>query len=270
MIQNKHIKSFIVPDGSHYLAICSHTSKKDIFNEIPNFREDFLNSPKTRITWDDPTLADDILNTLEKLTADFDYPRHIKKYQTNFFKTEISELRETIQNHPQISWQNYETEFFWRKFDAQNPDDIWLLRDFMLNSFGVDFKTNQEGMVEAAPNETKRDKIIKNLSNAYLNTENQIYFVFDKNNLPAGCFTLIDVCGDIQLNSVAGISGLPSPKVRKLPLILAAVFNVLELDAQFKNAQKLTFSNSKDKVSQIYTSLGIKRNLQRQGFFVEK
>lgn len=270
MIQNKHIKSFIVPDGSHYLAICKDVSKKTIFNEIQNFKLGFLNNPKTRITWDNSTLTGEILNALEKLTSDSNYQWKIKKYQTNFFKTLISELQETIQTYPEINWQNYQDNFFWRKLDNQNSDDIGLLRSFMLNSFGVDFKINSEGKIEPIANLSKQEKINNNLPKAYLNQDNQIYFIFDKNNLPAGCFTLIDICGDVQLNSVAGISGLESPKVRKLPLLLAAVFNILELDTQFRNAQKLTFSNSKEKVSQIYKSLGIKKNLQRQGFFVEK
>lgn len=271
MIQNKHIKSFIVPDGSHYVAICQDASPNEILTNIGYLKTDIISHPKTRIVWDNSDLDGQILDSLQKLVSQLVEDRHIKEYQTNFFKVEISQIHNLLSSQPILDWQTYQNQFSWRRFNPKSSDDIEILKDFMLSSFGVDFKKTESGLVESVPNPVKQEKIQQNLTKSYTDNQNQIYLIFSKDSQAAGAFSLTDVCGDIQLNSVAGMSSQKTDlKVKKLPLILACVFDVVRCSEEFDTPQKLTFSNSKDKVSAIYSSFGISKNSERKGLFVQK
>lgn len=255
------IQPFLVPDGSYYVAINNAISKEDLEQDLNQLTTTILDTEKTRMTWDNLDF-DLVVNNYADTLVNASY----KPYATNFFEVQKSSLINLTQKNSILDINKYET-----KFSIKNvgQSEIEIIQDFMFASFGVDFKV-EEGKTVTTANSSKQARITSNLAKSLQNPDLKGYLVLDDKATPCGFFALINLGGDLELHSVAGLSSYPAlVGVKKLQLIMSAVLDVFKNNPEYKDCTQLTFSNSKDKVAQMYKDLGFQLSPTRKGIIIE-
>lgn len=257
-----HIQDFLVPDGSYYIAINDANEDSTLESDLQNFAPTILQTSKTRMVWDNKQFDSSITNFADTLLP---LATH-KTYATNFFEIPRNSVKNLLETSQLLDLQKYSIKF---NIKEAGLDQIEIIRDFMFESFGVKFKIENDKSITLA-DESKRKRISKSLELALSNPVLKGYLIYDQNDVPCGFFALANLGSDIQLHSVAGLSSYPKLEgVKKLQLIMAATLEVFSSDPNYNQAVKLTFSNSKEKVSQMYRDLGFKNSPTRKGLIIE-
>lgn len=256
------IQDFLVPDGSYYIAINEDNSSSTLESALQDFAPAILETSKTRMVWDNKQFNTAITNFADTLLPIASH----KPYATNFFEVPRNSLTELINHNEILNLNKYPQKFSVKETTSQ---DFETIKDFMFSSFGVKFKVIDEKTVSFA-DESKRKRILENLEKSLSSPILKAYLILDETNTPCGFFSLANLGQDLQLHSVAGLSSFPPiPGLKKLQLIMAAVLHTFDNHANYKDCIKLTFSNSKEKVSQMYKDLGFKLSQTRNGIITE-
>jgi len=256
------IHDFLVPDGSYYIAINEQTPDENLASDLQNFAPTILQTSKTRLVWDSKQQSSQIFEFADTLLP---LAKH-KSYETNFFEVPKNTVKTIVSNSDILNISKYSSEFVVKKAGFE---EIEIIKDFMFESFGVKFKLENEKSVTIA-DESKRKRIAANLEKSLAEPNLKCYLIYDPSNTPCGCFAFYNMGQDVQLHSVAGLSSYPKIEgVKKLQLIMSATLSVFDNDENYSQATKLTFSNSKEKVSAMYRDLGFKNSLTRKGIIIE-
>lgn len=186
----------------------------------------------------------------------------IESYNSNFFQIQKTQQSNILNLNTQLNWQNYESEFLTEEISPQNIDQIAIIHNLLINSFGI--TTNQE------KNQKKIDYINQNLGQDINNPDMLSFLVKDYSNNIVGCYSLTAIGIEAQLSAVAGRSTLTNSykNGKKLPVLSASMIHQFETHLHFKQYKNLTLSNSKQPVAKFYSDLGIPTHPTRQGLLI--
>ena len=244
--------------GSQFLTAKSI----DPFDDIrPFLKSKFEPSQKYRL------LVDNFIDTdiAEWVVANF--PKvAVQPYTTTFYRF----LRETSQSFltkfPVLDASLLATDFDCIRIDEKDLESKNIIQNLIENSFGVSFKATENGTKEISANESKIQKLQSKFDTLWNQPKNHKYLVKTKTGEIVGTFTLTKVEFEVQLSAVAGRSNLQNTFTgKKLPILCAFVVQQFLQEKDFAKCDILTFSNSKEPVAQMYSSLGFEENPERCG-----
>jgi len=253
--------TYCLPDGSSYT--CTYLPP-DLNGESLFLagEEIVLNGLKkvaqTRICIDSSEKVDELGRYLKGLGYDAHWGGN------TFFEARLGPLGAMKALYPEVNWGGFSDKFRVDRIDPKRNRDRKILKSLMLQSFGR--------------NPEKVKKIIEGFNVAVNDKSNAIYFVRNKEskNQVLGSFILkyLPALSEVELHSVAGISANPNviQIERKLPIIMAGVFEAIENDYPqsqsfgidnsgtviYSGVDKLTFSASA--VAEKYEKLGFKHS----------
>lgn len=257
-----HLKDFIVPDGSYYVAASKVISELNLNEGLQKLTSVIKKTSKTRVIWDNPNLDTTFTNYANSLLPSVTH----KAYETNFFEIKRTQVQSLTTENSLLDLNQYSQKF---GIKETTITDIDIIKDFMFSSFGVKFKLENEKTITLA-DDSKRTRIMEGLSLSLQNPLVKGYLIHTEDCVPCGFFALANLGDDVELHSVAGLSSYPPVAgVRKLQLIMAATLQIFEKDSDYTDCLTLTFSNSKEKVTQMYKDLGFLLSNTRKGLIFE-
>lgn len=182
--------------------------------------------------------------------------------QTTWFELKINTINQFLITNRHLSIDNKTT--YIKKITDRNQKEFIELENFMIHSFGVDFKKDLDGKIIAAENKAKVQAIVSNLTKSLENVLNSIYIVYCK-DAPLGTFTLVNMSenSEIQVHSVAAKSTLKNrySSIDRLSILLGAM--LFEVKENYSFYDRLTFSSSKLPVIEKYLHSGFTTNQDR-------
>jgi hypothetical protein len=264
---NSKIEVLKVPDSAVFVVIKENVTKSDLKYFLEE-NQQILEFPKLRFVFDIPEIKPILVQTLKLFCDSKQIKSKILDYNTNFFvATKVDSKRLTEQN-PTINWLNYKSNFSYKIVSKEDLKAQEILKNFMLNSFGVDF-VYENDKVLPKKNDQKQQKITNNFAEAFGNPSLEMILVSKNNSDLVGCYALAGLNKDLQLYSVAGMSSLKMCVEKKLPILMSSLLSIFNNSKKYEHFEKLTLSNSKQKVSEIYKNLGLAKNYDRKGLILE-
>jgi len=266
----KKVKAFYVIDGAIYIYISKNMPTSEVFGELKELGNLFVQNPKVRLVIEGHD-ENDIGLVLEKLSTELKLKVKISDYKTNFFglnKQEVSRLSQAYFSQ-QLQISNFKDSFSFKEVDKNNSQELNIVENFIQNSFGVDFVAEGDRFL-AVPSISKMQRISSNFSKGIGEVNSKMFLIKTKTQELVGCYALVNVDNDIQLESVCGLSTLENIyQGKKLPVLMGSVLEVLNTHQAYEDFESFSFTNSKEKVSTLYKSLNFKINKNRFGFMVE-
>jgi hypothetical protein len=264
---NSKIEILKVPDSAIFVVIKESLTKIDMKSFLEE-NQQILEFPKLRFVFDIPEQKLDLIESI-KLFCDLKQIKFkILDYNTNFFIATKADSQRLVEQNPTLNWTNYKSNFYYKIVSKEDLEVQKILKNFMLNSFGVDF-VYENGRVLPKKNDQKQEKIENNFAKALANPNLEMVLVSKNNSDLVGCYALISLNKDLQLYSVAGMSTLKMCVEKKLPILMSSLLSIFNNSKKYEHFEKLTLSNSKQKVSEIYKNLGLAKNNDRKGLILE-
>lgn len=251
MIFNMPVYHLQLPDRSDYNEI--------IFQSNQNF-EGFLKKINTYKSGLRILLNTVDLTYIQRVLIANEISSQVRK--TTWFELEINTINQFLITNRHLKIDNKET--YTKKITDKNQKEFAELENFMIHSFGVDFKKDLDGKITSIENKAKVESIVSNLTKSLENVLNSVYIVYC-GGAPLGTFTLVHMSdnSEIQVHSVAAKSTLKnrySGADRLSILLRAMLFKVKE---NYSFYDKLTFSSSKLPVIEKYLQSGFTANQDR-------
>jgi hypothetical protein len=258
-LQNKFSGCFF-PSGSFYIFL----ENKDVLKSHKAEIEEFINSQNQ------PTRVKFIFSNSSFESSQIKFQNYqTTDYQTNFLSLN-KQNKFTLQNSNLLNWQkNYQINFVIKKVNPNLKQDYELVKDYILNSFGVNF-IKQDGVLTGISDEFKTTKIEQNFDKSIFDKRLLNYYIIDKEGLNVAFFSLFNFNQQTYLQSVSGLTSQPSSTQKKLPILLSGIVELLNFDSKFVNTQELIFSNSHPKVTQSYKDLGAFEAVEIAGLVLKK
>lgn len=241
-----HIEQFDLPDGLNCQMVFIKPKKPDIHFLKSYLRTIVDNVLSTgiehRLISDNPQLIHSARRFLESKNLGLQLFSGGTTFFEYYFDFQISQ-----------PWLIYQNNFYIQRVGL--PDRIGLdyLNSLMLGSF------NDENIISAINN-----------------PRNQVYLIYqqkpdDNFDIPYASFTLreIPILNEVQLHSVAGRGGKDvriSQEKGKMPIIISAMFNVIQQNYGKNVPQRLTFSSSG--ASKLYREIGFQTSF-RDGLVIK-
>ena len=173
------------------------------------------------------------------------------------------------------------------EINNQNKENFEIAMNFFLTSFGSDFTRNLDGKLALIPDQKAQNEIQKLVIKALENPANKIFLVkkllknqtenqqnntLELEKFPnkfepkfeqskkfevVGVFSFLKIGNEVQLHYTAGKTTLTNNFVgKKLPILTAAMLDILKNSPNYQKTKKLTFSNKDESVSKAYESVG--------------
>ena len=140
---------------------------------------------------------------------------------------------------------------------------IFLVKSRSQPSSNLTFGQNSSNLSNNPPDsKNNQDNAKKNINLELEKLPNEFEFI--------GAFSFLEIESEVQLHYTAGKTTLPNDyKGKKLPILTAAMLDILVNSPNYKQVKKLTFSNKDQIVSKAYESVGFELLPTRQCILIK-
>ncbi len=185
----------------------------------------------------------------------------------NFFLTSFGsnfgkDLNGKTKLTPDLKAQNDIKELVIKAYQNKK-NKIFLVKSKSQPSSNLTFGQNSSNLSNnPLDSKNNQDNAKKNINLELEKLTNEFEFV--------GAFSFLEIESEVQLHYTAGKTTFPNDyKGKKLPILTAAMLDILANSPNYKQVKKLTFSNKDQIVSKAYESVGFELLPTRQCILVK-
>jgi hypothetical protein len=246
--------------GSNFLNIPADLTQQEILTFLNDSKVFFGSSVKVIFDNYDSEL---ISQALYSFADESDLNVSVLPYNSNFFVFDRGECVSFLNGVSMADFEIIEANF-------GDKSNLEIIKNLLVNSFAVKVNKDELGKTVFEDRPLRAKEILDNFDSTFLQSGLKTFLVKTKTNEIVGCYSLIQIGGEVQLSGVAGRTTLPSSfQGKKLSILCKAIVTSFLNQKNFESADFLTLSNSKAPVAQMYSDLGIPKNVIRKGLLVQ-
>jgi hypothetical protein len=260
MINSNMPQFFTDLAGSYFLNIPADLSQQEISSFLNSSKPFFGSSVKVVFDNYETQL---ISQAFYDLADNSGLKISVEPYNSNFFVFDRFECDSFLRG---VSMDNFETT----EVNFEDKISLEIIKNLLVSSFAIKVNKDDAGKSVFEDRPLRAKEILDNFDSTFLQTGLRTYLVKSNKDEIVGCYSLIQVGHEVQLSGVAGRTTLLNGfQGKKLLILCQAMVSSFLNQKNFESAHFLTLSNSKIPVAQMYSELGIAKNITRKGLLVQ-